>query len=187
MTLYSRKRGVVSRFDSVNRVYFDIQIEYLFSYSQLCSSEFSRLRSLQFLAGAFVCKFNSSSIPSGSSCPSISARKSAFVSLCIYSYRFEVWVPIGSECTSLLLYEPYANVSSQICNFLAVRPQFHSKNRVNLSTHRYCQSDTFGRLTFCVYPLLFTEFAFNVATPTAHTPRPPRKPLCGKIGLHAEL
>ena len=28
-------------------------------------------------------------------------------------------------------------------------------------------------------------FAFNVATPTARTPRPPRAPLCGK--LHAEL
>ena len=31
----------------------------------------------------------------------------------------------------------------------------------------------------------FTEFAFNVATPTARTPLPPRAPLCGK--LHAEL
>ena len=88
---------------------------------------------------------------------------------------------------SLLLYEPYANVSSQICPFLAMRPQFHSKNRVNLSTPRSCQSDTFGRLTFCFYPFIFTEFVFNVATPTARTPRPPRKPLCGKLGLHAEL
>ena len=53
---------------------------------------------------------------------------------------------------SLLLYEPYANVSSQICSFLALRPQFHSNPSVNLSTPRYCQSATFGRLTFCVYP-----------------------------------
>ena len=95
--------------------------------------------------------------------------------------------PSHTTGISLLLYEPYANVSSQICPFLAWRPQFHSNHRVNLSTPRYCQSATFGRLTFCVYPLFFTEFAFNVATPTARTPCPPRKPLCGKIGLHAEL
>ena len=77
----------------------------------------------------------------------------------------------------------YANESSQICPFLAWRPEFHSNLRVILSTPRYCQSATFGRLTFCVYTLLFTEFAFNVATPTARTPRPPRKPLCNKRGL----
>ena len=88
---------------------------------------------------------------------------------------------------SLLLYEAYANESSQICPFLALRPEFHSNLRVILSTPRYCQSATFGRLTFCVYTLLFTEFAFNVATPTARTPRPPRKPLPDKRGLHAEL
>ena len=88
----------------------------------------------------------------------------------------------------LLLYEAYANESSQICPFLALRPEFHSNLRVILSTPRYCQSATFGRLTFCVYTLLFfTEFAFNVATPTVRTPRPPRKPLCDKRSLHAEL
>ena len=87
----------------------------------------------------------------------------------------------------LLLFETYANVSSQICPFLALRPEFHSNHCVNSSTPRYCQSATFGRLTFCVYTLcVFTEFAFNVATPTAPTPRPPFKPLCGKSGLHAE-
>ena len=53
---------------------------------------------------------------------------------------------------SLLLYESYANVSSQICPFLAARSQFHYNQRVNFSTPRYCQSATFGRLTFCVYP-----------------------------------
>ena len=64
--------------------------------------------------------------------------------------------------TSLLLYEPYANVSSQICPFLALLPQFHSNHRVHLSMPRYCQSATFGRLTFCVYHLLFfTDFAFK--------------------------
>ena len=38
---------------------------------------------------------------------------------------------------SLLLYEPYANESSQMCPFLAVRPQFervHHQNR-RLSSH----------------------------------------------------
>ena len=76
----------------------------------------------------------------------------------------------------------------KLCPFLALRPEFHSNLRVFLSTPRYCQSATFGRLTVCVYTLLFfTEFAFNVATPTARTPRPSRKQLCDKRGLHAEL
>ena len=57
--------------------------------------------------------------------------------------------------SSLLLFETYANVSSQICPFLALRPEFHSNHCVNWSTPRYCQSATFGRLTFCVYTLLF--------------------------------
>ena len=69
---------------------------------------------------------------------------------------------------SLLLYEPYANVSSQICHFLALRRQFQSNPRVNLSTLRYCQSATFGRLTFCVYPLLFLRNSRLMS------PRPPR-------------
>ena len=42
-----------------------------------------------------------------------------------------------------------------LCPFLAFRPQFHSNPSENLSTPRYCQSTTFGWLTFCVYPLLF--------------------------------
>ena len=56
---------------------------------------------------------------------------------------------------SLILFETYANVSSQICPFLALRPEFHSNHCVNSSTPKYCQSATFGRLTFCVYTLLF--------------------------------
>ena len=41
--------------------------------------------------------------------------------------------------TSLLLYESYANESSQICPFLAVRPQFESVHHQNrrLSSHSY--------------------------------------------------
>ena len=40
---------------------------------------------------------------------------------------------------SLLLYEPYANESSQICPFLAGRPQFESVHHQNrrLSSHSY--------------------------------------------------
>ena len=40
---------------------------------------------------------------------------------------------------SLLLYEPYANESSQICPFLAERPQFESVHHQNrrLSSHSY--------------------------------------------------
>ena len=59
----------------------------------------------------------------------------------------------------------------------------YSNHRVTLSTPRYCQSATFGRLTFCVYPLFFLrkkDFRCSfrvVATPTAPTPRPPRAPL----------
>ena len=169
MTLYSRKRGVVSRFDSVNRVYFDIQIEYLFSYSQLCSSEFSRLRYLQFRAGAFVSSIPLAFLPDPVVLQfvlgSLLLCRCAFTRTALnYGHPLNV---IGSECTSLLLYEPYANVSSQICPFLAVRPQFHSKNRVNLSTPRYCQSDTFGRLTFA-FILCFLRNSRLVS------PRPPR-------------
>ena len=44
--------------------------------------------------------------------------------------------------------------SSQLDENLPVRSQFYSDHRVNFSTHRCCQSATFGPLTFCVYPLL---------------------------------
>ena len=69
---------------------------------------------------------------------------------------------------SLLLYEPYANVSSQICHFLGLRPQFHSNPSVHVSTPIYCQSATFGRLTFCVYPVPFLRNSRLMS------PRPPR-------------
>ena len=81
------------------------------------------------------------------------------VCLLLINIDFHIW---------RLLYEPYANVSSQICPFLALRPQFHSNPSVNLSTPRYCQSATFGRLTFCVYPLLFLRNSRLMS------PRPPR-------------
>ena len=56
-----------------------------------------------------------------------------------------VWVICGGQINPsiliycILLYEPYANESSQICHFLAERPQFdsdHHKNR-RLSSHSY--------------------------------------------------
>ena len=46
---------------------------------------------------------------------------------------------VSNVRSSLLLYEPYANQSSQICPFLAMRPQFgsvHHQNR-RLSSHSY--------------------------------------------------
>ena len=49
---------------------------------------------------------------------------------------------------SLLLYEPYANESSQICPFLAVRPQFervHHQNR-RLSSHSYSHESVIFRI-----------------------------------------
>ena len=78
----------------------------------------------------------------------------------IYTLHFDQVLIPGNTALymlslSLLLYEAYANESSQICPFLALRPEFHSNLRVILSTPRYCQSATFGRLTFCVYTLLF--------------------------------
>ena len=85
---------------------------------------------------------------------------------------------------SLLLFETYANVSSQICPFLVLRPEFHSNHCVNWSTPRYCQSATFGRLTFCVYTFFLRNSRLMSPRPcSARTPHPPRKPLCGNIGL----
>ena len=42
-----------------------------------------------------------------------------------------------SAYKSLLLYEPYANESSQICPFLAVRPQFESVHHQNRRLSSY--------------------------------------------------
>ena len=69
------------------------------------------------------------------------------------AFQMQAWT--WARFTSLLLFETYANVSLQICPFLALRPEFHSNHCVNSSTPRYCQSATFGQLTFCVYTLLF--------------------------------
>ena len=91
-----------------------------------------------------------------------------FTSNNLTNYSFEFAISVEQYCfqtipqmalstsrLSLLLFETYANVSSQICPFLALRPEFHSNHCVHSSTPRYCQSATFGRLTFCVYTLLF--------------------------------
>ena len=41
--------------------------------------------------------------------------------------------PLNGHPPSILLYEAYANESSQICPFLALRPEFHSNLRQGLS------------------------------------------------------
>ena len=69
---------------------------------------------------------------------------------------------------SLLLYETYANVSSRLDENLSVRSQFHSNDRVNLYTPRYCQSATCGPLAFCVCSLLYYGKTILMS------PRPPR-------------
>ena len=72
---------------------------------------------------------------------------------------------------SLLLYEPYANESSQICPFLAVQPQFecvHHQNR-RLSSHSYSHESVilsyFWDSYFLSYgDLLFLGLTARVAT-----------------------
>ena len=65
-------------------------------------------------------------------------------------------------CTSLLLYEPYANESSQICHFLAVRPQFESVHHQNrrLSSHSYSHESVIFSSFWDKYFLSYGEFAF---------------------------
>ena len=68
---------------------------------------------------------------------------------------------VWSTCkvSSLLLYEPYANESSQICPFLAVRPQFESVHHQNrrLSSHSYSHESV---IFWDYYFLSYGEFAF---------------------------
>ena len=75
----------------------------------------------------------------------------------LYMFLYNNVGPTVAYIYSLLLYEPYANVSSMFDENLPGRSEFHSNHRVNLSTPRYCQSATFEPLAFCFYPLLFTE------------------------------
>ena len=64
--------------------------------------------------------------------------------------------------TSLLLYEPYANESSQICPFPAARTQFDSDHHQHrrLSSHSYSHES----VIFCIFwiniLLSYGEFAF---------------------------
>ena len=59
---------------------------------------------------------------------------------------------------SLLLYEPYANESSQICPFLAVRLQFESVHHQNrrISLHSYSHES----VIFSYFCESYGEFAF---------------------------
>ena len=54
----------------------------------------------------------------------------------------------------LLLYEPYANESSQICPFLALRPQFESVHHQNrrISSHSYSHESV----------IFFSIFGINI-------------------------
>ena len=64
--------------------------------------------------------------------------------------------------TSLLLYEPYANESSQICPFLAVRPQFESVHHQNLrlSSHSYSHESVIFFVFLGLIFFSYGEFAF---------------------------
>ena len=64
---------------------------------------------------------------------------SCLLDLCDHPLHSMSSTPLDEDRLSLLLYEPYANESSQICPFLAVRPQFESFNHKNrrLSSHSY--------------------------------------------------
>ena len=96
----------------------------------------------------------------------ISRRSVKGVTICVECFRFS-YEPISTlrsnliymieiydiaccaTSTSLLLYEPYANESSQICPFLALRPQFESVHHQNrwLSSHSYShESMIFSRI-----------------------------------------
>ena len=56
-----------------------------------------------------------------------------------FFYHYYNFIIMFVYFVSLLLYEPYANESSQICPFLAARPQFESVHHQNrrLSSHSY--------------------------------------------------
>ena len=58
-------------------------------------------------------------------------------------------------CVSLLI-EPYANESSQICPFLASRPQFESVHHQNrrLSSHSYSHESV---ILFVFFGLIFVK------------------------------
>ena len=64
--------------------------------------------------------------------------------------------------SSLLLYERYANESSQICPFLAVRPQFESVHHQNrrLSSHSYSHESVIFSYFWDSYFVSYGEFAF---------------------------
>ena len=68
----------------------------------------------------------------------------------------------GPGTASLLLYEPYANESSQICPFLAGRPQFESVHHQNrrLSSHSYSHESVMVSYFWDKYFLSYGEFPF---------------------------
>ena len=81
------------------------------------------------------------------------------------SEETNAWLSTTPYPESLLLYEPYANESSQICPFLAVRPQFESVHHQNrrLSSHSYSHESV---IVF-VFLGSYSEFAFLSLTARA--------------------
>ena len=76
-----------------------------------------------------------------------------FLLFCNVAYFFSI--------LSILLYEPYANESSQICPFLAVRSQFdsdHNQNR-RLSSRSYSHESVIFLYFLDSYLLSYGEFA----------------------------
>ena len=68
-------------------------------------------------------------------------------------YPINIYV---THIVSLLLIEPYANESSQICPFLALRPQFESVHHQNrrLSSHSYSHESV---IYFLFFGLIFVK------------------------------
>ena len=64
--------------------------------------------------------------------------------------------------SSILLYEPYANDSLQICHFLAMRAQFDSDQHQNrrLSSHSYSHESVIFLYFLDKYLLSYGEFAY---------------------------
>ena len=82
--------------------------------------------------------------------------------------------PHTSVITIVRKYLPYVRNSTPIIAYICLRLDIASPQHLD-------------RSLFAFVICLFTGgnyaavFAFNVATPTARTPRPPRAPLCGKL------
>ena len=79
---------------------------------------------------------------------------------------------------SILIYEPYANESVQVCPFISVRAQFDSDHHRNhrVSSHSYCHESVICLYILDYYLLSYGEFAvFSVEMHAATLRRQPLK------------